>query len=148
MERHFRRPDARDIELAGQAFARRIPLYAFSNSNRTHELYWSKRFADVLGHFRQVYVSSTIRMRKPSVEAFDHVVKAIGVPAERIVFFDDVLENIAGARASRLQAVHVTTSADVANALTALLAQPADRTALPPKPSTCDRTRPYSIPMA
>jgi len=104
------------------SLAPRIPLYAFSNSNRVHELYWSRRFADVLGHFKEVYVSSTIGKRKPSVEAFDHVVKAIGVPAERVVFFDDLIENIEGARASRLRAVHVTTSADVAAALATLLA--------------------------
>jgi putative hydrolase of the HAD superfamily len=48
------------------------------------------------------------------------VVKAIGAPASRIVFFDDLADNIAGARAYGLIAVHVKSSEDVANALTAL----------------------------
>jgi putative hydrolase of the HAD superfamily len=48
------------------------------------------------------------------------VVKAIGVPAARIVFFDDLAENIEGARARGLTAVHVTSSDDVARALAAL----------------------------
>jgi putative hydrolase of the HAD superfamily len=48
------------------------------------------------------------------------VVKAIGVPAERIVFFDDLAENIEGARARGLLAVHVTSPGDVAAALSAL----------------------------
>jgi putative hydrolase of the HAD superfamily len=48
------------------------------------------------------------------------VVNAIGVPAERIVFFDDVMENIEGARARGLSAVHVTSTRDVADALAAL----------------------------
>jgi glucose-1-phosphatase len=106
-----------------------IPLYAFSNSNRAHELYWSRRFADILGRFRAVYVSSSIGLRKPDLRAFDFVIKAIGVPAERIIFFDDVIENIDGARGAGLQAVQVTTSADVANAIADMglsLAPPGD----------------------
>jgi glucose-1-phosphatase len=100
--------------------ARRVPLYAFTNTNRDHERVWSKRFSAVLGNFTEIYVSSTIGLRKPDAAAYDHVVRAIGVPAERIVFFDDVLENIEGARARGLQAVHVRSSADVADALAAL----------------------------
>jgi HAD superfamily hydrolase (TIGR01509 family) len=100
--------------------ARQVPLYAFTNTNREHERVWSQRFAGVLGNFKEIYVSSTIGLRKPDAAAYDHVVKAIGVPAERIVFFDDVLENVAGARARGLQAVHVRSSADVAAALKAL----------------------------
>jgi glucose-1-phosphatase len=100
--------------------ARRVPLYAFTNTNRDHERVWSQRFSDVLGNFKQIYVSSTIGLRKPDAAAYDHVVRAIGVPAGRIVFFDDVRENIDGARARGLQAVHVRSSADVADALAAL----------------------------
>ena len=100
--------------------AKRLPLYAFSNTNRPHAEYFSKVYADVLGHFREMFLSSTIGLRKPDAEAFDHVVKAIGVPASRIVFFDDLAENIEGARARGLTAVHVTSSADIAAALTAL----------------------------
>jgi HAD superfamily hydrolase (TIGR01509 family) len=48
------------------------------------------------------------------------VVKAIGAPAERIVFFDDLAENIEGARARGLTAVHVTSIDDVSEALAAL----------------------------
>jgi putative hydrolase of the HAD superfamily len=100
--------------------AKRMPLYAFSNTNRPHVEHFSTAYADVLGHFREVFLSSTIGLRKPDARAYDHVVKAIGVPASRIVFFDDLPENVEGARARGLMAVHVTSSDDVANALTAL----------------------------
>jgi putative hydrolase of the HAD superfamily len=100
--------------------ARHLPLYAFSNTNRAHEAHFSQHFAGVLGHFQKLFLSSTIGLRKPDAEAYDHVVKAIGVPAERIVFFDDVAENIEGARARGLVAVHVTSTRDVAEALAAL----------------------------
>ena len=100
--------------------ARRMPLYAFSNTNRPHVEYFSKAYADVLGHFHEMFLSSTIGLRKPDAVAYDHVVKAIGVPASRILFFDDLAENIEAARAYGLAAVHVTSPNDVAKALAAL----------------------------
>jgi putative hydrolase of the HAD superfamily len=100
--------------------AQQVPLYAFSNTNRPHVEHFSKEYADLLGHFREMYLSSSIGLRKPDAEAFDHVVAAIGVPAERIVFFDDLAENVEGARARGLTAVHVTSPHDVGNALRAL----------------------------
>jgi FMN phosphatase YigB (HAD superfamily) len=100
--------------------ATRLPLYAFSNTNPAHVAHFSTAYADVLGHFREIYLSSSIGLRKPSPEAYHHVVSAIGVPASRIVFFDDSVDNIAGARAYGLTAVHVKSSEDVASALAAL----------------------------
>jgi FMN phosphatase YigB (HAD superfamily) len=100
--------------------APRLPLYAFSNTNGAHVEHFSQAYADVLGHFREIFLSSAIGLRKPDAAAYDHVVKAIGVPAQRIVFFDDLAENIEGARARGLTAVHVTSPDDVADALAAL----------------------------
>jgi putative hydrolase of the HAD superfamily len=109
-----------DIEPLLARAARRLPLYAFSNTNRAHEAHFSQAFAGLLGHFQKLFLSSTIGLRKPDAAAYDHVVKTIGVPAERIVFFDDSLENIEGARARGVMAVHVTSTRDVAEALEAL----------------------------
>jgi putative hydrolase of the HAD superfamily len=97
-----------------------LPLYAFSNTNQPHVDHFSQVHADLLGHFREIYLSSTIGLRKPDQAAYEHVVDAIGVPASRILFFDDLAENIEGARACGLMAVHVRSSADVADALAAL----------------------------
>jgi putative hydrolase of the HAD superfamily len=100
--------------------SQRLPLYAFSNTNSAHVEHFSQAYADVLSHFREMFLSSTIGLRKPDAAAYDHVVKAIGVPASRIVFFDDLAENIEGARARGLTAVHVTSPDDVTHALAAL----------------------------
>lgn len=99
---------------------RRLPLYAFSNTNPPHVAHFSKPYADVLGHFCEIFLSCAIGLRKPDAAAYDHVIKAIGAPAERIVFFDDLVENIEGARKRGLTAVHVTSPDDVADALSAL----------------------------
>jgi glucose-1-phosphatase len=112
-------------EMAGIApllarAAKRLPLYAFSNTNPAHIAHFSTAYAGVLGHFRQIFLSSSIGLRKPDAEAYDHVVRAIGVPASKILFFDDSAANIEGARARGLVAVHVTSTDDVAKALTSL----------------------------
>jgi putative hydrolase of the HAD superfamily len=109
-----------EIALLLARAARHLPLYAFSNTNRAHEAHFSQHFAQVLGHFQKLFLSSTIGLRKPDAAAYDHVVKEIGVPAGRIVFFDDSADNIEGARARGLFAVHVTSIRDVAEALAAL----------------------------
>jgi FMN phosphatase YigB (HAD superfamily) len=100
--------------------ARHLPLYAFSNTNRAHVAHFSQHFAELLGHFRQIFLSSSIGHRKPHAAAYDHVVKAINVPASRIVFFDDLIANVEGTRACGLNAVHVRSIDDVAGALDAL----------------------------
>jgi putative hydrolase of the HAD superfamily len=100
--------------------AKRLPLYAFSNTNGAHAEHFSKSYAGVLAHFRKMFLSSSIGLRKPDAEAYDHVVQAIGVPASRIVFFDDLADNIEGARARGLIGVHVTSPDDVAEALAEL----------------------------
>jgi FMN phosphatase YigB (HAD superfamily) len=100
--------------------ARHLPLYVYSNTNPAHVAYFTKVHAETLKPFRDLYYSSTIGHRKPDAAGFDHVVRAIGVPASRIVFFDDLAANIESARELGLKAVHVRSSRDVADALAAL----------------------------
>ena len=100
--------------------ARARPLYAFSNTNRAHELCWSRAFASVLAHFQEVFVSSTIGLAKPDRVAFDHVAQAMGVAPERILFFDDLAANVIGARAAGFNAVQVKSTADIRRALASM----------------------------
>jgi putative hydrolase of the HAD superfamily len=100
--------------------APRLPIYAFANTNQAHAAHLQNRFGDVLGRFRHLFVSSVIGKRKPEAAAFDHVVNAMGVPAGRVLFFDDTLENVEGARKAGLQAVHVTSDTTVADTLAAI----------------------------
>lgn len=109
------------ISAAIAAAAARVPIYAFSNTNAAHEVHWSKKYAKTLAHFSEVFVSHTMGLRKPDAAAFDFVVKKIGVPAGRIVFFDDSIANVEGAQACGLQAVHIRTLADVPAAIVAAL---------------------------
>ncbi|HXN15305.1 MAG TPA: HAD family phosphatase [Usitatibacter sp.] len=95
----------------------RVPLYAFSNTNLAHYRVWSQRYARALSVFRKVFVSCEMGKRKPERAAFEEIARDIGVPMERILFFDDSGENIAGARAAGLRAVQVRSAHDVERAL-------------------------------
>ena len=91
----------------------RIPIYAFSNSNVTHQRCWERKYAKTLGLFREVFVSCEIGLRKPESAAFRRVISAIGVDPEAVLFFDDTHENVDGAREVGMTAIHVRSFDDV-----------------------------------
>ncbi len=100
--------------------ARKIPVYAFTNTNGAHAAHCARQFAPVLGRFRKVFASYEMGLRKPEAAAFEHIAKEIGVPASRILFFDDSLGHVEAARACGLQAVHVTSDETVRETVAAL----------------------------
>ena len=95
----------------------RIPQYLFSNTNVEHHDVWAPRHAKALAPIDRAFISCDIGLRKPDREAFEFVAREIGVAPGRILFFDDTAPNIEGARAAGLQAVHVRSPEDVADAV-------------------------------
>lgn len=108
--------DAEVLDLLSQARTK-WPLYGFTNTNPAHQAVWAQRFAPELQVFESIFVSSELGHRKPDRAAFDAVASMIGAPPPRILFFDDSLENVEGAREAGLQAVHVSSPASVRAAL-------------------------------
>jgi putative hydrolase of the HAD superfamily len=90
-----------------------IPLALFSNTNRIHHEYWKRRYADALHPIERHFISCEMGLRKPEREAFEAVGATLGVPLGRILFFDDTMANVEGARVAGLQAVHVRSPEDV-----------------------------------
>jgi putative hydrolase of the HAD superfamily len=91
-----------------------IPLYALSNANPLHKAYWENTYADELGYFNQIFVSSDIGHRKPEPDAYLQVADELDVNLQNIVFFDDLADNVEGARSLGMQAVQVKSPADIA----------------------------------
>ena len=100
--------------------AERFAVYAFTNSNPTHHAFSSVRYPGVFKSFRKVFLSFELGLRKPERAAFEAISAAIGVPLDRILFFDDIQANVEGARAIGMPTVLVRSPADVAKALAAL----------------------------
>lgn len=96
-----------------------VPCHVFSNTNAAHAQTWRSRFPQAVAAFDRIFCSHEIGLRKPDRQAFDHVVRAIGVAAAGVLFFDDRLDNVEGARAAGLAAVHVRGPDDVRQALLA-----------------------------
>jgi FMN phosphatase YigB (HAD superfamily) len=97
--------------------ATRIPIHLFSNTNRMHFDYWSKRYARALAPLDRWFISSQMGLRKPERAAFAHVAGELGVEPGRILFLDDTLANVEGARAAGVPTVWVRSPADVAGAV-------------------------------
>ena len=112
----FTEPIAPTVRLL-ESLEGKIPLYAFSNTNVTHHRVWSRRFERALKPFAKVFVSCEMGLRKPEREAFHAIAREVGVEASRLLFFDDTRENVEGALAAGLPAVHVRSPRDVEEAL-------------------------------
>jgi glucose-1-phosphatase len=110
----------RTVEIL-RVLAPRVPIYAFSNSNLTHLDAWETKYAASLTIFREVFVSCHMGKRKPEAEAFRGIAATIGVPLERILFFDDTRGHVDGALAVGMQAVHVRSAQDVEDAVARFL---------------------------
>ncbi|HEY5896860.1 MAG TPA: HAD family phosphatase [Burkholderiales bacterium] len=93
--------------------ASRFPLYVFSNTNPAHLAQFAARYQPLLSYFRRTITSCDIGARKPQPEAFVRMAALTGAPPSRLAFFDDLEENVAGARRAGLQAFRVTRPAEI-----------------------------------
>lgn len=105
------------MERLVRGLSRILPVYAFSNTNKAHRAHWEPRYRALLAPIREVICSCDIGCRKPDPKAFLRVADQVGVPPSGIAFFDDMEENVAGARAVGLRAFRVACAADAGKAL-------------------------------
>jgi FMN phosphatase YigB (HAD superfamily) len=103
--------------------SKKFPLYAFTNSNPTHQKVWEVEYQSVLSFFHTVFNSSDMGVRKPEAEALYRISGEIGIPVQRILFFDDTEENVEGAKVLGMQAVQVRSIADIEQVTAFLLAE-------------------------
>ncbi len=94
-----------------------LPCFAFTNTNAAHQQAWSRRFPHVVSLFDRIFASHEMGCRKPESRAFEFIARPTGHAAGAIMFFDDLAENVEGARLAGLQAVHVSSPMDVRLAL-------------------------------
>jgi FMN phosphatase YigB (HAD superfamily) len=110
-------PEVPQVVARVKELAPRVPQYLFSNTNLTHYDYFRVRYAQALAPFTRVFVSHEMRLRKPEREAFAWISREIGVPFERMLFFDDTVANVEGAHSLGIQSILVRRPEDVLEAL-------------------------------
>ncbi|KAF9972237.1 hypothetical protein BGZ73_004677 [Actinomortierella ambigua] len=94
-------------------------VYLLSNTNALHIAHVDKiclqSYPEDSLHpfFDKVYYSHEIGSRKPSKEAFDHILQDQGLLAGETLFLDDMPENVQAAKDCGLQAVQVMVDTDL-----------------------------------
>lgn len=110
-------PEHPEVVALLRALRGRVPQYLLSNTNATHYDYFRHRYAGALAPLDRIFASCEMGKRKPEREAFEHVSHATGVPLDRMLFLDDTVANLEGARAVGMKTVHVRSPGDVVDAL-------------------------------
>jgi putative hydrolase of the HAD superfamily len=96
-----------------RAVRRHLPCFVLTNTNPIHQQAWSNAYPGLISLFEQIFVSSELGMRKPEQRAYRSVATAIGVDPAAILFFDDLQQNVDGARSAGMQAVQVSGPQDI-----------------------------------
>ena len=100
-----------------QTVKEQLPCFAFTNSNPAHQVFWMSAFPRAVDSFHQIFVSSELGLRKPDPRSFEAIADTIGIGLDTMLFFDDSVENVMGAKAVGMHAIHVKEPLDVKQAL-------------------------------
>jgi 2-haloacid dehalogenase len=98
-------------ELLADLAAAGIPLYAITNFSSEKLAETMRRFPFLANAFRDVVVSGDEGVLKPDPEIYRRCLARNGIAAERAIFIDDSLPNIAAAAALGIDAIPFTTTA-------------------------------------
>lgn len=98
------------------------PRFRLASVSNTNELHWARFCRDwsLDTHFHHNFPSHEIGMLKPDAQYFAHVLAALGVPAERVLFVDDNVVNVDAAAGLGIVARRVTGPTGVRETLEAL----------------------------
>lgn len=110
-----------------EELSRKYALYGLSNNNeisvrRMHDIY-EENGLDWRRIFRKEFISSRMKMLKPSREIFDAAAAEIGLPPAEILFVDDSQTNVDGALAAGWQAVYYQQGTDLRACLSGYLGE-------------------------
>lgn len=111
-----REPSPETISLLGK-LGDSYRIAALSNANEIHTPLHRRRFEQAIDTF---YFSDEIGYVKPDRRVFEHVLRDLGAPPDRIAFFDDTRVNVEAAREAGLNAYSVDGIADLTTQLWSL----------------------------
>jgi putative hydrolase of the HAD superfamily len=82
-------------------------VVVLTNTNKLHVNVWARMYPEIFDIFDKVYLSSEIGLRKPEKECFEHILKNENGSPDSVIFFDDTLEHVLGAKNVGINGVHV-----------------------------------------
>lgn len=97
--------DTRFIEIFTMLKNKGIKLYLATNNekHRTDALVGQNNFQD---YFDDIFASGYVGLLKPNKDFFEHIVEKTGFTPDELMFWDDDIENIDGARNAGLRCGH------------------------------------------
>jgi len=88
-------------------------IFLLSNTNNIHLQCFNNQvkqltgFASIDQYFHQAYYSHLVKMSKPDVEIYEHVLRSSNLIADETIFLDDNKDNLTGANKAGIQTFHV-----------------------------------------
>ena len=83
-------------------------LVALTNTNVIHSKVWNIKYTDTLRHFQKIFSSYELKERKPDAKAYQIVLDYLQVESQHVVFLDDNIDNINGAKKLGIKTILVT----------------------------------------
>ena len=96
-----------------QGLKKKFNIYLLSNTNAIHYDAFTQIHYQQFGHrnfdqhFHKTYYSHLIQQRKPDAAAYEIILRENGLRAAEILFIDDTLKNIEGAKATGIKVLHL-----------------------------------------
>ncbi len=90
--------------FATELAERGVPTFLLSNISCIHVDHISERYP-VFATFRDAVYSYRAKSLKPSAEIYEVAIRQFGIDPERMLFIDDLTENVAAARVAGLQSL-------------------------------------------
>jgi glucose-1-phosphatase len=94
----------------------KIRMGCLSNTNPIHWRQHLDRWG-LVPYFDWTFVSFELAMMKPDPEIYQHTIRTVGVPPERLLFLDDSEENVSAARDLGICSEHVSGINEVKHAI-------------------------------
>lgn len=82
-------------------------LYLLSNTNSIHKKYGYQHY-EFLKLFDKLFLSHEVGFVKPEKEIYQEVMKHSGIPAEELIFIDDIKEYVEAAKELAWDGIHFT----------------------------------------
>ena len=97
---------------------KKYKLFLLSNTNIIHieafkKEIGKKKYDEFYNLFNKVYYSHEINVRKPSKNAFNMVIKQNKLVINRVLFIDDSLQHITGAKKTGINTFHINGEKDI-----------------------------------
>lgn len=96
--------DEEALELVERVRARGVRVYLATNQQAMRAAIM--RDEGLYDHFDGAYYSFEMGVKKPDPAYFDHIVRDLRVQRDRVLFVDDTMVNVVGARAAGIRAAH------------------------------------------